>query len=76
MPIRHVDYKEMHRHLDARRCKRDLSWRQVAAETDVPPGTFSRLRKGEGCANDAFVSLLVWLNADESIRPFLRSDQE
>jgi hypothetical protein len=71
MPVQHVDYTEVLKQLETKRQGRDLSWRQVATEMDIPAGTFSRLRNGEGCSNDALVTMLSWLGADRSIKPFL-----
>ena len=73
MAICTVDYAEVFRYVDAQRTTRELSWRQVAAEVDVPPGTFTRLRKGLGVSDDTFVSLMFWLKADTSIQPFLKT---
>jgi hypothetical protein len=76
MPVQHVDYTEVLKQLETKRQGRDLSWRQLAMEMDVPAGTFSRLRNGVGCSNDAFVSMMAWLGADKSIKPFLKGKPE
>jgi hypothetical protein len=76
MPTKQVDYGALHKSLDTKRRLRNLSWRQVAAEIDVPPGTFSRLLHDRGCTNHAFVSILDWLGAADAILPFVKRDTE
>lgn len=66
-----LDYSTLFTCVDHLRVKRSMSWRQLAAELDLPPGTFTRLNTGKGMSVNTFVTLLNWLGMDESIRPFL-----
>lgn len=72
MSTHEVDYQILHRRLEDKRNRMELSWRQVAAELDLPPGTFTRLRTGKGISVDTFATLVGWLGMDESIKPFLK----
>ena len=72
MAMMEVDYKSLFENLEAQRARRGASWRQVAAEIGIPPGTFTRLKDGKGVADGTFASLMSWLGTDESIRPFLK----
>lgn len=72
MAIMEVDYVSLYEALEAHRARRGVSWRHVAAEIGIPPGTFTRLKGGKGVADGTFASLVSLLGADESIRPFLK----
>jgi hypothetical protein len=74
MAAEHIDYAVLYQRLVERRGA--TSWRVAAMEAGVPAGTFSRLKQGKGCSDHAFVTLMSWLGADESIRPFLRRKPE
>lgn len=56
-----VDVPRLYSALDQARERRGLSWRQVAAQLQVSPSTFSRMSEGGKPAADIFVSLTSWL---------------
>lgn len=59
-----LDVPELYRRLDIQRRERGLLWRDLAAEVDVSPSTFSRMHDGNRPDADALVTLLVWLDLD------------
>lgn len=46
--------------LNSVRAKRELSWREVAAESGVAPSTLSRLSQGRNPDVNGLASLLAW----------------
>lgn len=72
MAILTIDYAMLVKHLEEHRARRGASWRQIAAEIGVPPGTFTRVKNGQGMSADTFVTLMNLLETDNSIRPFLK----
>lgn len=73
MAVWKIDYNTLFASLDAQRQRRGCSWRQVAAEIGIPPGTFTRLKGGKGVADETFASMMQWLDENTSIMPFLTS---
>ena len=67
-----VDVERLHKSVDERRLARGLSWRQVAAETDLSTSTLSRLARGYRPDVDGFASLVSWLG-EEADAFFIRS---
>lgn len=59
-----LDVPELYRRLDTQRRERGLLWRDLAAEVDVSPSTFSRMHDGNRPDADALVTLLTWLDLD------------
>lgn len=74
MSTHRLDVPALYRALDARRTLHGLSWRDVAAEVDVSPSTFSRLADGRCPDADALSSLIVWLGL--SLRQFVRQGDD
>lgn len=50
-----------HAALDAARASRDITWKQVAAETGVTDSTFTRLKQGHLLDLPNFAALVDWL---------------
>jgi transcriptional regulator with XRE-family HTH domain len=50
--------------LDATRRARDLSWRQIARETNVSPSTLTRVGQGKRPDVDSFAALAAWAGLD------------
>jgi hypothetical protein len=65
-----LDYSVLLDALDIKRVALGWSWRQVAAEIDVPMGLFTHLRQGKGCMDCNLVAMLVWLGLAKEIEPF------
>ena len=55
------DSKALYDALDARRISRDLSWKQVAAETGVSGSTLMRTRLGGRMEVDGVLAMVTWL---------------
>lgn len=71
MTSTHVpDLELLYYHLDRKRRKRRIRWRQVAEECRVSPSSISRLSAGTGVSAEVFVSLVAWTEADA--RLFIR----
>jgi hypothetical protein len=71
-----LDYSVLLDALDIKRIARNLSWRQVAVEIDVPLGIFIRLRQGKGCMDCNLVAMLYWLGLTKEIEPFFAQETE
>lgn len=56
-----VDVRALHAALDAARCERGLSWRQLAKELGVSASTISRMANGLRPDVEAFASMTTWL---------------
>lgn len=72
MASKRIDYEALHEQVVQQCARRGVSRRTAAAQIGIPPGTFTRVKNGQGVSGDTFVSLMNWLGRDESIRPFLR----
>jgi hypothetical protein len=62
-----LDVPALFGRLDEQRRARDLSWRALGRELDLPASTFSRLGQGRSLEADALVTLLVWLDLDTDL---------
>jgi transcriptional regulator with XRE-family HTH domain len=71
-----LDVPELYRRLDVRRREQGLTWRQIAAQLDVSPSTFSRIADGNRPDADALVSLLVWLDLDTDIAIMIKPKEQ
>ena len=71
MAVWKIDYELLYASLDGQRQRKGCSWRQVAADMGIPPGTFTRLKSGKGVADDTFATMVQWLDNETSIMPFL-----
>lgn len=77
MGMYQVDYTKILEIVNETRMRRGMSWRMVAAEIEIPVGTFNRISKGKRCSDSTFVSLMVWLGAGEQLKAFVkRTPQE
>jgi transcriptional regulator with XRE-family HTH domain len=56
-----VNVSALYAALDAARTKKELSWRQLAAEVGVSPSTMTRMANGNRPDVDAFLALVQWL---------------
>lgn len=52
---------------------RQISMRDVAAETGLSPSTLTRLSQGQKPDADALVTLLTWLGLRDGLGPFVRA---
>lgn len=64
------DPKALYVALDAKRQAREISWKQVAAETGVSASTITRTRSGGRMEVDGVLALVGWLGA--SVEKFTR----
>ncbi|AYC39771.1 helix-turn-helix domain-containing protein [Streptomyces griseorubiginosus] len=56
-----VNVSALYAALDAARTKKELSWRQLAADVGVSPSTMTRMANGNRPDVDAFLALVQWL---------------
>ncbi|MFF0793895.1 helix-turn-helix domain-containing protein [Streptomyces spiralis] len=56
-----VNVSALYAALDAARTKKEISWRQLAAEVGVSPSTMTRMANGNRPDVDAFLALVQWL---------------
>lgn len=56
-----IDVGSLHAALDSARASQQLSWRQLAAQLDLSPSTFSRIANGHTPDTAAFASIVRWL---------------
>src|SRR4051794_20454455 len=61
MATRHLDVAALYAALDSKRKAADLSWREVANETEVSPSLFTRMAQGRRPDADAFLALCRWI---------------
>lgn len=65
------DADAFYRVLDAERSERQLTWKDVAAQTGVSPSTLTRLGQGRRPDVDSFARLVAWggFTADQFVCP-------
>lgn len=56
-----LNCEKLRRLLNMHREAYGMSWREVAAEADVPASTLTRLKQGKKPDVDAFARLVFWL---------------
>lgn len=56
-----VDVDSLYAALERKRHSKNLSWRDLAAQLDISPSTFSRMAQGGRPDVDAYATLLRWL---------------
>jgi transcriptional regulator with XRE-family HTH domain len=61
MPPITIDIEALHAALKRKRDDAGQSWRDVAAELDLSPSTFTRIAQGARPDIDTFATLLGWL---------------
>ena len=66
-----IDAAALYAALDQKRQLGDLSWRELAAELQLSPSTFTRMAQGHRPDVDAFATLIRWLGMPAE--PFMRS---
>jgi transcriptional regulator with XRE-family HTH domain len=74
LPQTTIDVGALYTALKRRRDAGDQSWRDVAAELEISPSTFTRMAQGARPDIDTFATLLRWLNMPASA--YMRSDDE
>ncbi|TXJ78596.1 XRE family transcriptional regulator [Streptomyces lavendulae] len=67
---------ELYQRLDTQRQKQGLTWRQLAAITDLSSSTFSRIADGNRPDADALVTLLVWLDLDTDLAIMIKPEDQ
>jgi transcriptional regulator with XRE-family HTH domain len=72
MPQATIDVGLFYAALDKTRQGRGLSWRDLAAELEISPSTFTRMAQGRRPDVDTYASLVKWLGMPSEA--FLRSD--
>jgi len=70
------DVEAFYAALDSQRKALDMTWKQVAAETEVSASTFTRMAQGKRPDVDGLAALLAWsgLHADDFIRRSGKND--
>ena len=73
-----IDAAALYAALDQKRRLGDLSWRELAAELQLSPSTFTRMAQGHRPDVDAFATLIRWLGmpAEPFMRSTVRRDEE
>jgi transcriptional regulator with XRE-family HTH domain len=66
-----IDAAALYAALDQKRQIAGLSWRELAAELQLSPSTFTRMAQGHRPDVDAFATLIRWLGMPAE--PFMRS---
>jgi len=66
-----LDVDALYAALDARRKRKELSWRDVAKEAGVSASTLTRMAQGKRPDVDGFAALVDWLGvpADDFLKP-------
>lgn len=60
-----LDVSKLARALDEQRSRMQLTWSQLAGQAGVSKNVVSRLRHGEKCSVDAFLTLLLFLGNED-----------
>jgi hypothetical protein len=65
-----IKWKEIHSFL---KFHKSVSFRAIAVDLDIPPSTFTRLKKGKAISAQALVQILWYLktNFDMELWPFV-----
>jgi transcriptional regulator with XRE-family HTH domain len=73
-----IDAAALYAALDQKRRIAGLSWRELAAELQLSPSTFTRMAQGHRPDVDAFATLIRWLGmpAEPFMRSAVRRDDE
>lgn len=61
MPRSELNVAVLYSALDAARTSKDMSWRDIAADLEISPSTFTRMAQGKKPDVDTFSTLIRWL---------------
>ena len=66
------DSKSLYEALDAQRRRREMSWKQLAAEIGVSHSTITRTKQGGRMEVDGMLAMVAWLGAN--VEKFTRNE--